>query len=90
MYNLELTNQFKKDIKLAKKRGLDMKKLDEVVTVLVFRRQSPTTIQTTQTFRAIFWAVGCHIKSDWLLIWEQKEEIRLISLIRTGSHSDLF
>ena len=27
---------------------------------------------------------------DYIVFWEQKEEIRLISLIRTGSHSDLF
>ncbi len=32
----------------------------------------------------------CHIQPDWLLIWEQEDEIRLISLIRTGTHSDLF
>nr|WP_277631943.1 hypothetical protein [Avrilella dinanensis] len=25
-----------------------------------------------------------------MLIWEQNEEIKLISLIRTGTHSDLF
>lgn len=35
MYQLELTGKFKKDIKLAKKRGLDMRLLDEVVTQLV-------------------------------------------------------
>ena len=37
MYNLEQTGQFKKDIKLAKKRGLNMKLLDEVVTTLVLK-----------------------------------------------------
>lgn len=35
MYQLEQTGKFKKDIKLAKKRGLDMRLLDEVVTRLV-------------------------------------------------------
>ncbi len=32
----------------------------------------------------------CHIQPDWLLIWEQNETIKLISLVRTGTHSDLF
>ncbi len=32
----------------------------------------------------------CHIQPDWLLIWEQDETIKLISLYRTGTHSDLF
>ena len=35
MYILELSGSFKKDLKLAKKRGLDMKMLDKVVTMLV-------------------------------------------------------
>lgn len=32
----------------------------------------------------------CHIQSDWLLVWEQNEIIKLITLYRTGTHSDLF
>ncbi len=35
-----------------------------------------------------FWE--CHIQPDWLLIWDQNDTIKLISLIRTGKHSDLF
>lgn len=32
----------------------------------------------------------CHVKPDLLLIWEQKEQLKLIELVRTGTHSDLF
>ncbi|MBU3660224.1 MAG: type II toxin-antitoxin system YafQ family toxin [Flavobacteriales bacterium] len=32
----------------------------------------------------------CHIQPDWLLVWQQDDEIKLISLTRTGTHSDLF
>lgn len=33
----------------------------------------------------------CHIKPDLLLIWEQEDDpINEISLVRIGSHSDLF
>ena len=35
-----------------------------------------------------FWE--CHIQPDWLLIWDQNETIKLITIIRTGSHADLF
>jgi mRNA-degrading endonuclease YafQ of YafQ-DinJ toxin-antitoxin module len=35
MYELELSNLFKKDLKLAKKRGLKLEFLDIVVTQLV-------------------------------------------------------
>ena len=32
----------------------------------------------------------CHINPDWLLIYKKKEAIKVISLYRTGTHSDLF
>lgn len=32
----------------------------------------------------------CHIEPDFLLIYEKIEEFLILSLVRTGSHSDLF
>lgn len=32
----------------------------------------------------------CHIKPDWLLIYEYDESVLYIYLLRTGTHSDLF
>lgn len=90
MYQLEQTGKFKKDIKLAKKRGLNMELLDEVVTHLVEKGKLPEKNKphrlTGNYIR--FWE--CHIQPDWLLIWEQDDTIRLITLTRTGTHSDLF
>ncbi len=90
MYQLEQTGQFKKDIKLAKKRNLDMKLLDEVVTNLVEKGAlSPKNKPHKLTGKyKDFWE--CHIQPDWLLIWQQNETIKLITLTRTGTHSDLF
>jgi len=90
MYQLEQTGKFKKDIKLAKKRGLDMRLLDEVVTHLVESGTLPPKNKPhklTGIYKG-FWE--CHIQPDWLLVWEQDNTIRLITLIRTGRHSDLF
>lgn len=90
MYQLEQTGQFKKDVKLAKKRGLEMKLLDDVVTFLVEKGKLPQKYKPhklTGNYKG-FWE--CHIQPDWLLIWEQNETIKLINLARTGSHSDLF
>ncbi|WP_374441775.1 type II toxin-antitoxin system YafQ family toxin [Epilithonimonas sp.] len=90
MYKLEQTNQFRKDVKLAKKRGLNLKILDEVVTLLVAERNLPPKFNPHKLSGSYSGLWECHIKPDWLLIWEQADEIRLITLIRTGSHSDLF
>ena len=90
MYKLEQSNKFKKDIKLAKKRGLKMDLLDEVVTKLVCDGSLPAKFKShilKGNYKGLW---ECHIQPDWLLIWDQNETINLISLIRTGSHSDLF
>ena len=90
MYQLEQTVKFKKDIKLAKKRGLDIRLLDEVVTHLVEKgklSQKNKPHKLTGKYKG-FWE--CHIQPDWLLVWKQDDTIRLITLTRTGTHSDLF
>jgi len=90
MYQLEQTGKFKKDIKLARRRCLDMRLLDEVVTKLVEKGVLPhknKPHKLTGSYKG-FWE--CHIQPDWLLVWEQDDAIRLITLTRTGTHSDLF
>jgi mRNA interferase YafQ len=32
----------------------------------------------------------CHIRPDWLLIYKKDDQLRILTLLRTGSHSDLF
>lgn len=86
MYQLEQTNQFKKDIKLAKKRGLDLQLLDEVITRLVEKgklSQKNKPHKLAGDYKG-FWK--CHIQPDWLLIWEQNEVIKLISKTRKNWH----
>ncbi len=90
MYSLEVASQFKRDLKLAKKRGLKMKLLDLIVSQLLENgklasKYKPHVLKGN--YKNLW---ECHIQPDWLLIWEQKETIKLIKLIRTGKHSDLF
>ena len=90
MYKLEQSTKFKKDIKLARKLGLNMELLDEVVTTILEKGKLPSKFKPhilKGNYKGLW---ECHIQPDWLLIWKQDEEIKLISLTRTGSHSDLF
>jgi len=32
----------------------------------------------------------CHIQPDWLLIYKTEENLRVLVLVRTGTHSKLF
>lgn len=90
MYQLSQTSRFKKDIKLAIKRGLDMRLLDNVVTHLAQNGMLPSTYKSHRLKGDYvnFWE--CHIQPDWLLIWSQDELEKIIILTRTGTHSDLF
>ncbi|MBL1410369.1 type II toxin-antitoxin system YafQ family toxin [Sphingobacterium faecale] len=90
MFSLEQTGQFKKDIKLAKKRGLNFILLNEVVTTLVESGELGPRYKAHKLIGNYkgFWE--CHIQPDWLLIWEQNDSIKLVTLIRTGKHTDLF
>lgn len=89
-YLPEYTGSFKKDFKLLKKRGYDLVILQKVVEELLKRGTLPAKFiphPLRGNYNGFF---ECHIKPDWLLIWRINESERIITLVRTGTHSDLF
>lgn len=90
MLQLITTTQFRKDIKRAKKRGLDLKKLGSILDTL--QREEPldekhrdhALVGNYAGFRE------CHIEPDWLLVYAVDKERLILTAARTGSHSDLF
>jgi mRNA interferase YafQ len=89
-YKIEYSGKFKKDIKLAKKRGLNFSLFKDVVETLENEGALPLKYKAhllKGNYKGLW---ECHIQPDWLLIWDQNETIKLISLVRTGTHSDLF
>ncbi len=90
MYSIQATNQFKKDTKLCIKRGLNIELLSQVLEDLEYKgillpKYKPHLLKGN--YKGLW---ECHIKPDWLLIWEQDDSEMLITLHRTGTHSDLF
>ncbi|MCI9193969.1 MAG: type II toxin-antitoxin system YafQ family toxin [Angelakisella sp.] len=86
------SGQFKRDYKLALKRGLDPKKLEEVITLLCAETPLPEryrdhALVNSRNYKDMR---ECHIQPDWLLIYKVVRETLILELIRTGSHSDLF
>ncbi len=90
MYEIRFTNAYKKSYKQMKKRGLDLSILDDVIDRL--RQGLPLDAKhrdhalsgNFQGFRE------CHVKPDWLLIYLIEHDILTLTLVDTGSHSDLF
>ena len=90
MLEIILSNQFKKDIKSAQKRGLKLELLTEVVDTLASQQSLPEKYLDHSLTRSYADFIECHIKPDWLLIYRIDNEDLLLFLFRTGSHSDLF
>ena len=90
MYTVKFTSSYKKSYKLMKKRGLDLSLLDDVVDIL---RQGKTLDKKYKDHLLKGEYAGCHechIKPDWLLIYLIEHDVLTLTLVETGSHSDLF
>ena len=90
MLNIVPSNQFKKDLKVAKKRGLNLDKLTEVINTLA--RKEPLAIEYRDHSRTGNYKGfrECHIEPDWLLVYRIETDELELFLFRTGTHSDLF
>ena len=90
MFNIEYTGRFKRDYKLAIKRGYREILIQDVITLIAKGAALPTKYKPhklTGNYRDCW---ECHIQPDWLLIWQINFKTNSLILIRTGTHSDLF
>ena len=89
-YIVKTTTQFKKDFKLAKKRGLKMELLREVITELAMGETLPEKNKDHALTGNWIGHRECHILPNWLLVYRLEDEVLVLTLTRTGTHSDLF
>ncbi len=89
-YEIKNTTQFKKDYKLAKRRGLNISILKDIVIKLA--NGKPLDSKYKDHPLGGNWAGHreCHIQPDWLLIYRYDNDVLVLTLTRTGTHSDLF
>ena len=89
-YTIKHTSQFKKDYKLAKRRGLNLSLLKKIISQLA------NGVQLDEKYRdhdlSGDWKGHreCHIQPDWLLVYRIEDDVLILTLSRTGTHSDLF
>lgn len=89
-YLLEVTKQYLKDLRKARKRGLDENKLNIVIKKLVEGEKLPVANRDHDLKGEYIGFRECHISPDWLLVYSKEDTLQIVKLIRTGSHSDLF
>lgn len=89
-YTVKTTSQFKKDFKLAMKRGLNIDLLEIVIATLALGEPLPDKNKDHALTGNWIGHRKCHILPDWLLIYRIAEEVLILTLARSGTHSDLF
>lgn len=89
-YAVKTTTKFKKDLKLAKRRGLDVGLLKEAISILATGGVLPESYRDHALTGNLSGFRECHILPDMLLVYLMEEDVLVLTLVRTGTHSDLF
>lgn len=84
------TTQFKKDYRLALKRHLNIDLLDDIIRMLSRGETLPEKNKDHGLSGNWIGHRECHIQPDWLLVYRIDDDVLVLTLARTGMHSDLF
>lgn len=89
-YEVKFTNQFKRDLKLAKKQGKDIDKLFDVINTIAEGEKLDEKYRDHNLSGDYAECRECHVEPDWLLVYELVDNVLVLMLYRIGSHSELF
>ncbi len=89
-YAVRHTSAFKRDYKLMLRRHLPIQKLQTVVAKLANGEELPPENHDHPLIGNWAHHRACHIAPTWRLIHQLHDDILILELTRTGSHSDLF
>lgn len=90
MMKIKFHNLFKKDIKRIRKRGYNLKLLENIVQKLANEERLPSSNKDHALVGDYEGFRECHITPDWILVYRKNKEELILLLSRTGTHSDLF
>lgn len=89
-YDVQFTNQFKKDLRLAKKQNKNLDKLFEVINILANGCSLDARYKDHGLTGNYKGTRECHVEPDWLLVYEIRDDVLVLMLYRLGTHSELF
>ena len=84
------TKEFKKDYKRVMKRHLKIELLDDIIRALSRGEELPERNRDHALTGDWVGHRECHIQPDWLLIYRIEDNVLVLTLARTGTHSELF
>lgn len=90
MLTAERTQQFKRDVRRMEKRGKNLRKLRDVILMLI-NEEPLAKRHIDHALKGDYKGQReCHVEPDWLLIYYLVKNEGMIVFTRTGTHSDLF
>ena len=89
-YIVKPTTKFQKDLKRVQKRGYNIDLLTDVIKKLAVGEMLDASYLDHPLQGDYKDCRECHITPDWLLIYEISNDVLILYLTRTGTHSDLF
>lgn len=90
MLQVEYTNQFKRDLKLSKKRHKNLHRLHEIMKDIEKQKGLDHKLKDHPLVGNWDGHRELHIEPDWLLIYKVIHKKNTVIFVRTGTHSDLF
>jgi len=88
IYELQITNQFKKSVDLSYTRSFDLQLLFDVIELLAQDKPLPEKNCAHKLKGQYINVWECHIKPDWLLMWQEDKGNLILLLLNTATHSD--
>ena len=89
-YTLIYTGEFKRNVKKCVKRGYDLTLLQNVISILQMKGELPKEYFPYKLMGNYKGYWECHVMPDWLLLWKQNDKELILTLYKTGTHSDIF
>lgn len=88
------TSQFRRNYKLMIRRGKNLDKINEIITLLATDEILPAVLRDHALSGDYEGFRECHIEPNWLLVYKKVDfetiELNELRLVATGTHSDLF
>ena len=89
-YEVVKLKRFRKNLKKMLRRGKDINKLETVVSILARGEQLPAKYKDHALSGDLEGLRDCHIENYWLLLYYIEDNVLVLTLTDTGTHSDLF
>lgn len=88
-YGIRVTSRYKKSLKKMLKRGKDIGKISSVVRMLAMGETLPPQYRDHALAGDLAGLRDCHVENDWVLLYMIQDNLLILTLADTGTHSDL-